>query len=178
VLAPDGKLRATSGRGAYFPERLVGERDPAAVLAAMAATGTDTDFTQTAFAVGESAGFAGAAEVRWWKRVRPEKILVRVRADSPRLLVLAETNDGGWAAEAEGTKLPTLVVDHALLGVRVPAGERTVVLRYVPPGLPEGAAISAISLAIVAALGIAGIRSRGRRSDPGPTAAPGRSPAR
>jgi hypothetical protein len=178
VLPPDGNVRAVPGLAAYFPERLVGDRDPAGVLAAMTATGADFDFTRTAFAVGESATFAGAAEVRWWKRVRPEKILVRVRAASPRLLVIAETNDGGWSAESDGAKLPTLVVDHALLGVRVPAGERTVVLRYVPPGLPEGAVISGISLALVGALGIASVRSRGRRTGPGPTASPGRSPAR
>ena len=42
-------------------------------------------------------------------------------------LYLVDNNDGGWGAESTGAKLPTLVVDHALLGVRVPAGERTVV---------------------------------------------------
>jgi hypothetical protein len=178
VLPWDGRVRGSPGLAAFFPERLVAERDPAGVLAAMAATADDTDFTRTAYAVADGGTFSGDAEVLWWKRVRPEKFLVRVRTTAPRLLVLPETNDGGWGAESEGVKLPTLVVDHALLGIRVPAGERTVVARYVPPGLPAGAAISGISFSIVVGLWISSVRSPGRRSGPEPRASRGRSPAR
>ena len=175
VLPGDGAVRASPGLAAFFPERLVAERDAAGVLAAMAG---ETDFTRTAYAVAEEATFSGDAVVLGWKRVRPEKVLVRVRTTAPRLLVLPETNDGGWEAESEGAKLPTLVVDHAFLGIRVPAGERTVVARYVPPGLRAGTAISAVSLSILAGLWIVSIRSPGRRSGPGPKASPGRNPAR
>lgn len=159
VLHGDGNVRGSPGVAAFFPERLVGERDPAGVLAAMAATAATanaTDFTRTAYAVTDGATFSGDAEVLEWKRVRPEKILLRVRTTAPRLLVLPETNDGGWGAESAGAKLPTLVVDHALLGIRVPAGERTVVARYVPPGLRTGALISGVSLLLVAGLWILG----------------------
>jgi hypothetical protein len=175
VLPSNGVVRSSPGLAAFFPERLVAKRDADGVLAAMAG---ETDFTRTAYAVAEGGTFSGDAEVLWWKRVRPEKILVRVRATAPRLLVLPETNDGGWGAESEEAKLPTLVVDHALLGIRVPAGERTVVARYVPPGLRAGAAISGISLLILAGLWIASVRSPGRRSGPVPKASRGRSPAR
>jgi hypothetical membrane protein len=167
LLPWDGVVRGTPGLAAFFPERLVAERDAAGVLAALAG---ETDLTRTAYAIAEGGTFSGDAEVLGWKRVRPEKILVRVRATAPRLLVLPETNDGGWSAESDGAKLPTLVVDHALLGVRVPAGERTVVARYVPPGLRAGAAISGFSLLTLAGLGIAKRRARSdplRGSDPG-----------
>ena len=175
VLPWDGQVRGSPGLAAFFPERLVAKRDAAGVLAAMAG---ETDFPRTAYAVAEGETFSGDAEVLWWKRVRPEKILVRVRTTAPRLLVLPETNDGGWGAESEGAKLPTLVVDHAFLGIRVPAGERTVVARYVPPGLLAGVLISAISLLSVAGLWISSVRSPGRKSDPAPKASRGRSPAR
>jgi uncharacterized membrane protein YfhO len=77
---------------------------------------------------------------------------VRVRADAPRVLVVPETTDGGWTAEAAGARLPVFRANGAFLAVRIPAGESEIVCRYTPPLLREGVAVSAASAAIVAAL--------------------------
>jgi Bacterial membrane protein YfhO len=174
AIVEGAETRRHAAREAAFPQRLVGKPDGPAVLAAMA---QEDDFLGTAYAQGRGdETYSGDAEVLEWKRVRPEKLLFRVRATSARLLVIPETNDGGWRAESDGAELSTLVVNHAFLGVRVPAGERTIICRYVPPGFREGAAVSAASLIILA---MVGVRSRGRRTDPAPRGAPsGRTPGR
>jgi hypothetical protein len=177
VLASDGEVRGAAGRPGIFPKLLEGAPDAAALTERLS---RETDFTETAFAIGASESFSGDAAVLWVKRVRPDKIRIGVRTTAPRLLVLPETNDGGWTAESQGTRYPTLSVNRAFLGVRVPAGERTIVCRYVPPGMRGGFAASAVSLVVVACLVIRRrLRSPGRRSDRAPTAVPDdRSPDR
>jgi len=177
LLASDGEVRGAAGRPAILPERLEGVPDTVALTERLS---RETDFTKTAYAIGASESFSGDAAVLWMKRVRPDKIRIGVRTTAPRLLVLPETNDGGWTAESQGTPYPTLLVNRAFLGVRVPAGERTIVCRYVPPGMRAGFAASAFSLAVLAGLAIGRrVRSPGRRSDRAPTAVPDdRSPDR
>jgi hypothetical protein len=174
AIVEGAETRRRAAREAAFPQRLVGKPDGPPILAAMA---QEDDFLRTAYAQGRGdETYSGDADVLEWKRVRPEKLLFRVRATSARLLVIPETNDGGWRAESDGAELSTLVVDHAFLGVRVPAGERTIICRYVPPGFREGAAVSAASLIVLA---IVAVRSRGRKTGPAPPAAlSDRSPGR
>jgi uncharacterized membrane protein YfhO len=76
--------------------------------------------------------------------------------------VIPETDDGGWSADLEGRPVPTLRVDEAFLGIRVPAGETAIVCRYTPPGLRAGAWISVASAAMLGILAIR-IRIRTRR---------------
>jgi len=44
----------------------------------------------------------------------------------------------GWRASAAGRPLPTLTVDGAFLGIRVPPGVTRLDLRFLPPGLLAG----------------------------------------
>ncbi|HXO18555.1 MAG TPA: YfhO family protein [Thermoanaerobaculia bacterium] len=44
----------------------------------------------------------------------------------------------GWRATAAGKALPTVTVDGAFLGIRVPAGAERLDLRFLPPGLIAG----------------------------------------
>ncbi|MDX2153899.1 MAG: YfhO family protein [Bryobacteraceae bacterium] len=54
----------------------------------------------------------------------------------------------GWTARVAGASAPAplLAVDHALIGVVVPAGQQEVVLSYSTPGLLPGAIVSAGSV--------------------------------
>src|SRR5262249_33709390 len=96
-----GPIRHVDTPAAVFPGRLVGVRDAATLRARLAA---GTDFLPQAFVVngsGAAAGdeaFSGGAEVLAIERLAPAEIRVRVRCNAPRVLVLPESDDGGWTA--------------------------------------------------------------------------------
>ncbi len=144
---------------AFFPDRVVGLPDRAALLAAMSKAG---EFRRTAFRVGRSEEFSGPSSVEEVDRAVAESAIVRMRASAPRILVLAEQNDGGWSAKGNGRPLPVSTINGAFLGVAVPAGETVVECRYVPPGFREGLAISAVSAVVLLALAAIGSRGGSR----------------
>ncbi len=57
-------------------------------------------------------------------------------------IVIAEGWDPGWRAALDGRSVPVAAVDGVLMGIDVPAGEGTIVLRYQPTGIAAGAAVS------------------------------------
>ena len=67
------------------------------------------------------------------------------------VLVLQTPFDPGWHAFQDGRVAQVLKVDFGLLGVVLNAGRHTVELRYRPPFLYAGAAVSVVSLLIFAA---------------------------
>jgi hypothetical protein len=72
-----------------------------------------------------------------------------VEAEGPGWLVTTQPWYPGWAAQLDGAPAPVEVVDGALVGLALPAGEHTVTLSYRPAGLEAGIVIS-----IGAALGM------------------------
>src|SRR2546430_17708083 len=65
-------------------------------------------------------------------------------------IVLFQTPfDAGWHAFSDGRAIPTLKVDAGLLGVAVEHGEHTVELRYQPPLLSAGAAVTLLSFSVL-----------------------------
>ncbi len=66
----------------------------------------------------------------------------------PRQLLVAESFEKGWRATVDGQPAAIEAVDGVLLGVRLPAGEGRLTLRYRPPGLLPGAALSVAGLAL------------------------------
>lgn len=72
--------------------------------------------------------------------------------DDGELLATSIPRAEGWRASAAGRPLPTLTVDGAFLGVRLPAGARRVELSYRPPGLLAGCAAAALSALLQLAL--------------------------
>lgn len=148
-LGPGGEIRRSEARAASLPERLAGCRDEAQVLERLAAA---SDLVSTAYAVGPDESFQGAAEIRSVASPSPEEIRVDLHAEAPRLLVLPVSDDGGWTATAGVGRLPTLRVHHAFLGVRIGAGETTVVCRYTPPGFRTGLIATGISALAILAL--------------------------
>lgn len=97
-------------------------------------------------AVAGRAGDTGA--VRW----SSNGARVRVVAERAGLLVVSQAWSPGWSATVDGRSAPVLRVDGVVQGVPVPPGTSDVVLRYRPPGLRLGGAISATA---VVGLGIA-----------------------
>jgi uncharacterized membrane protein YfhO len=55
----------------------------------------------------------------------------------------------GWSARAGGRALPTLHVDGAFLGVRLPAGVSRLELRFLPPGFVAGCAALGLALTVL-----------------------------
>jgi len=146
IAAPPAR-RASA---AALPGTVIGVASFGELLARLPA---QPDFVHTALVAGaRDETFEGAAEVVSVARPRPEEIRVRVRTASPRLLVVPETDDGGWTAEVSGKTVPVVRANGVFLAARVPAGETEAVFRYRPPLFREGAVVSAVSALVAAAL--------------------------
>lgn len=80
--------------------------------------------------------------------------VVELEAESagPAVLVVGDAFAPGWEAALDGRAAALLPADVLVRAVAWPAGRHRLSMRYVPPGLQAGAAISALALAAVAAL--------------------------
>jgi hypothetical protein len=83
---------------------------------------------------------------------------IRYHAASPSLLKLSVTWYPGWRATLNGGELPVVRVDHALMGVVVPAGDAEVEFRFHSNYFGAGLAIT---LMAAMGLGLLAWRSRG-----------------
>jgi uncharacterized membrane protein YfhO len=90
---------------------------------------------------------ASALDIRLF---RETQIDGSVRVNAKSILVLQTPFDPGWHALVDDRAAPVLRVDAGLLGVVLDSGEHAVKLRYIPPFLGVGAAITLGSLAILA----------------------------
>lgn len=96
----------------------------------------------------------------------PRRIVYDVSTNAPRLLVASEVYyPAGWTATVDGKAAPILRVDHLLRGVPVPAGAKTVELRFDPPRYATGMTVAWIStalayLGLALLLGLAFVRCR------------------
>ena len=156
----DGEtVRHAAASDGALPERLIGCADEAELLRRLA---SEPDLVHAGLVVGRDETFGGRAEIVSLERPRPELLRIRVRSDAPRVLVLPESDDGGWSADSEGQPVPTLLVDGAFLGIRIPAGETRLVCRYLPPGFRRGALISAVTAIAAIAQSAAAVLARRR----------------
>lgn len=82
------------------------------------------------------------------------RLEIEVALSRPGLLVVNDTMLAGWSASLDGAPAPLVEVNGLVRGVWLPApGAHRVTMRYVPPGLAAGAAISLAGL--ICALGAA-----------------------
>jgi hypothetical protein len=93
----------------------------------------------------------GAAAVRL-ERPSADALAAAVRTATPGLLVIAERFDPGWSVLVDGARAGVVETDLSAIGVRVPAGEHRVELRFVPKGLEAGLAIALATAALLLAL--------------------------
>ena len=72
----------------------------------------------------------------------PERVVVRVRAKAPGLLVLSDMLYPGWQARVDGRRVRLRRVDYLLRGVPVDKGEHTVEFVYRPLSFDIGMIVS------------------------------------
>lgn len=90
---------------------------------------------------------------------RGSRVLLTYQADGEALLVAAITYDRGWRARVDDAEVPVCQTGIGQLGVEVPAGRRSVELRYREPYLLPAAAVSGLSLLGCAVLLLASSRT-------------------
>ncbi|WP_236830971.1 hypothetical protein [Blastococcus sp. KM273128] len=78
-----------------------------------------------------------------------EREVVRYRADDAGRVLFARLAWPGYSATVDGEEVPVVDGPAGLLAVTVPAGERTLVLDYAPPGLRAGALAAAGAALVV-----------------------------
>jgi hypothetical protein len=76
---------------------------------------------------------------------------IRYHASSDSVLRIAAAHFPGWEARVDGRKLPVIPVDHALMGVVVPAGDKELLLEYHSTYFMTGAVITLLSTALCVA---------------------------
>jgi uncharacterized membrane protein YfhO len=101
-----------------------------------------------------SATRGSAGEVISIDRDRPERLRVSTTSTAPALLVFSEMSYPSWRVTIDGKPADLIEVDHAFMGVIVPAGEHTVEL--VHSGRTEllGLGISGLTILVLAGYGI------------------------
>jgi hypothetical protein len=94
------------------------------------------------------------------------EIVLRVLGKGERLVATSIPGPAGWAATSANHPLSTLTVNHAFLGIRVPAGVQEMTLRYRPPGLAAGLGVFGVCAVGVVALVVAPATRRRRQLKP------------
>ncbi|HEY6098805.1 MAG TPA: YfhO family protein [Anaeromyxobacter sp.] len=119
---------------AFVPRRVVALRDAAAVLEALRES---RDFSETVWISG-GGGEASNPPARVSLRTAGPDLLIEADSPAPALLATSVPDWPGWRAETDHGALALETVDHAFVGIRIPAGPSTVRLRYRPPGFEGG----------------------------------------
>lgn len=107
-----------------------------------------------------------------WTRADATRYEVRVRADGPVVLVLAQPYDAGWVARAaDGSRVRAVPVDGVANGFLLDArGDTSVVIEYEPQRWASHGAVTA-AFALLTTLGIVAYDAR-RQTRAGPHKAP------
>lgn len=90
----------------------------------------------------------------------PQRYVLRCDTKSPSLLRAAIPWYPAWRASVDGKSVATRIVDHAMIGIPIPAGRHQVVLQYVANKFRLGAAITLLTLCAAIAVAARGSGSR------------------
>jgi hypothetical protein len=82
----------------------------------------------------------------------PGRVSLTVKGKGERLLATSLTHPFGWRATADGQRLRTVTINHAFVGVIVPADAHDVELRFIPPGFTTGLALFAVGAIFIIGL--------------------------
>ncbi|MBI2598912.1 YfhO family protein [Candidatus Curtissbacteria bacterium] len=85
----------------------------------------------------------GSVEILSYK---PQEVVIKTRADQPKLLFLSDNFYPGWKAEVDGDETEILRADYTFRAVPLIAGEHTVRFYFDPISFKLGAIISLVSL--------------------------------
>ena len=81
-----------------------------------------------------------------------ERVVITASTDAPAWLVLTDAWFPGWTARLDGAEVPIARANHAFRAVALPAGRHEVEFVFRPRGLRAGAAITLVSLGVLAGL--------------------------
>ena len=101
--------------------------------------------------------FRGQSELEDY---RPDRIVIRAQLSHDGYVVLLDGYDPGWRARVDGRDAPVLRANTSFRAVPAPPGAHRVELRYDPPAVTIGLALSAVTALLVA---LATLRQRGHR---------------
>jgi hypothetical protein len=125
-----------------------------------ATIGAKTDWKQHAFVLGADKVIENSPAQIGDYRESTNEISFRAGvagAGAESLLVASLVQDGGWSARDEnGRWIPTALANGPFLALRVPSGDRRILLKYAPPGFAIGSLVSVVFL-------LAAVASAGRR---------------
>jgi hypothetical protein len=107
------------------------------------------------------ANAAGANDKIYLASYHPEKMVYKSSTQNERFAVFSEIYyppAKGWSVWIDGQQAPDFVkTDYLLRGIRIPAGEHTIEMRFAPKSITLGETITFISsLFLLAGLGFAG----------------------
>ena len=100
--------------------------------------------------------------VRAFTRPTRASLVLDVDARAPALVVVQELYAAGWTATIDDAPASIAPVNLVARGVVVPVGAHRIEMRYVAPGFPAGAALSAVA-ALLAAVTVV-VTTRRRRA--------------
>jgi hypothetical protein len=87
----------------------------------------------------------------------PDRVVVKVTTEHPGLLVVSDTWLPGWRAWLDGQRVEILRGNHAQRAIALPQpGKHLVVMRFWPPGLSAGLAVTGISVCFLILASVAG----------------------
>jgi hypothetical protein len=98
------------------------------------------------------------------------RLVANCQATRAGVAVFLEQFDAGWSALLDGQPTPLLRVNLAMRGIFLLPGSHRIVFSYEPPGWKIGIALSALSLALLVALLLAGWLRRRTLTHPLPDA--------
>lgn len=81
-----------------------------------------------------------------------EQVEIEAEASSPALLVVNDAWSPGWTARIDGLEVPILPADVLVRAVPFPAGRHRLTMRYEPPEVLAGLAMSALGVLLLLAL--------------------------
>jgi len=93
----------------------------------------------------EAAAGADRVEIATYEAAR---VVVRVEAGAPALLILTDSYDPDWVVTRDGETLPIVPANGLFRGVFVPSGQSELTFRYRPRHFHWGAAISVATAAL------------------------------
>ena len=96
----------------------------------------------------------GKAENADIEKISSSNIVWKGNVKEESVLVFTIPNESGWRAYIDGQKVETITVIDYLMGVKLPAGEHIVEIRYIPVGMKTGVAVTFASLFAYLALAV------------------------
>lgn len=128
-------------RWAFFPEAVVPAGSVKRAREILLAADRPLRVASLEIEGAESPIANGPAEALRWQ-VDGDRMTIDTRVDRDAWMVVAQAALPGWRARADGKPARVAIADGALVAVQVPAGTRTVTLRYLPTSWLAGLALS------------------------------------